>query len=137
MQVVDYADIQFSKTPEILRGMALALEKSESALRAPRQGTRLSDLSHHDLVSLLVLLAAGAGMLVLVPKLRIPYPILLVLGGLALGFVPDRPRSTCPPTSSSSGSPPPLLYGAAFFTRCATCGRTCGRSGCSPSGSCC
>jgi catechol 2,3-dioxygenase-like lactoylglutathione lyase family enzyme len=32
VQVVDYRDVQFTKTPEILRGMGLALEKSERAL---------------------------------------------------------------------------------------------------------
>ena len=32
VQVVEYGDIQFTKTPEILRGMGLELEKSESAL---------------------------------------------------------------------------------------------------------
>jgi catechol 2,3-dioxygenase-like lactoylglutathione lyase family enzyme len=37
IQVVAYADIQFSKTPEILRGMGLELEKSESALRELRE----------------------------------------------------------------------------------------------------
>ena len=31
VQVVDYRDIQFTKAPEILRGMGLELEKSESA----------------------------------------------------------------------------------------------------------
>ena len=31
VQVVAYQDIQFTKTPEILRGMGLELEKSESA----------------------------------------------------------------------------------------------------------
>jgi predicted enzyme related to lactoylglutathione lyase len=31
VQVVAYEDIQFTKTPEILRGMGLELEKSESA----------------------------------------------------------------------------------------------------------
>jgi lactoylglutathione lyase len=36
VQVVAYADIQFTKTPEILRGMGLELEKSESALRELR-----------------------------------------------------------------------------------------------------
>ena len=46
---------------------------------------------------MLVLLTAGAGMLVLVPKLRIPYPILLVIGGLALGFVPGLPDVTMAP----------------------------------------
>ncbi|HYK07194.1 MAG TPA: VOC family protein [Gaiellaceae bacterium] len=36
VQVVDYADVQFSKTPAILRGMGLELEKTESALRELR-----------------------------------------------------------------------------------------------------
>jgi lactoylglutathione lyase len=33
VQVVAYSEIQFTKTPEILRGMGLELEKSPSALR--------------------------------------------------------------------------------------------------------
>ena len=36
VQVVAYADIQFTKSPEILLGMGLELEKSESALRELR-----------------------------------------------------------------------------------------------------
>jgi lactoylglutathione lyase len=36
VQVVAYGEIQFSKTPEILSGMGLELEKSESALRELR-----------------------------------------------------------------------------------------------------
>jgi catechol 2,3-dioxygenase-like lactoylglutathione lyase family enzyme len=36
VQVVDYADVQFTKTPEILGGMGLELEKTESALRELR-----------------------------------------------------------------------------------------------------
>jgi CPA1 family monovalent cation:H+ antiporter len=55
-------------------------------------------------------------MLVLVPKLRIPYPILLVLGGLALGFAPGLPEINLPPDLVLVGVLPPLLYGAAFFT---------------------
>ena len=63
-----------------------------------------------------MLLAAGTAMLALVPKLRIPYPILLVLGGLALGFVPGLPEIDLPPDLVLVGVLPPLLYGAAFFT---------------------
>ena len=63
-----------------------------------------------------MLLVAGAAMLVLVPKLRIPYPILLVLGGLALGFLPGLPEIDLPPDLVLVGVLPPLLYGAAFFT---------------------
>ena len=36
MQVVEYADVQFSKTAAVLRGMGLELEKSESAVRELR-----------------------------------------------------------------------------------------------------
>ena len=36
IQVVAYADVQFTKAPEVLRGMGLELAKSESALRELR-----------------------------------------------------------------------------------------------------
>jgi predicted enzyme related to lactoylglutathione lyase len=36
VQVVDYRDVQFTKAPEILRGMGLELEKSERALEELR-----------------------------------------------------------------------------------------------------
>ncbi len=52
----------------------------------------------------------------LVPRLRVPYPILLVLGGLVLGFVPGMPELQLPPDLVLVGVLPPLLYGAAFFT---------------------
>ncbi|MGZ8782607.1 MAG: Na+/H+ antiporter [Gaiellaceae bacterium] len=61
-------------------------------------------------------MTAGAAMLVLVPKLGIPYPILLVLGGLGLGFAPGLPAIDLPPDLVLVGVLPPLLYGAAFFT---------------------
>jgi hypothetical protein len=35
--VVAYGDVQFTKTPEILRGMRLELEKSEEAKRELRE----------------------------------------------------------------------------------------------------
>jgi len=62
------------------------------------------------------LLVAVAAMLALAPSVRIPYPILLVLGGLALGFVPGMPEIDLPPELVLFGVLPPLLYGAAFFT---------------------
>jgi lactoylglutathione lyase len=38
LQIVDYADVQFTKAPEVLRGMGLeSLEKSESALEELRE----------------------------------------------------------------------------------------------------
>ena len=69
-----------------------------------------------DGIVALGLLAAVAAMLALAPTVRIPYPILLVLGGLALGFVPGMPDIQFPPELVLFGVLPPLLYGAAFFT---------------------
>jgi CPA1 family monovalent cation:H+ antiporter len=55
-------------------------------------------------------------LVVLAPVLRIPYPILLVLGGLALAFVPGLPKFELPPEVVLLGFLPPLLYSSAFFT---------------------
>jgi monovalent cation/hydrogen antiporter len=72
--------------------------------------------SAHDSLVLLALLVAGAGLLVLAPILRIPYPILLVLGGLGIGFVPGAPQLELQPEIVLVGFLPPLLYSGAFFT---------------------
>jgi monovalent cation/hydrogen antiporter len=55
-------------------------------------------------------------MLAAAPTLRVPYPILLVLGGLAIGIVPGMPEFELNPELVFFGVLPPLLYGAAFFT---------------------
>jgi Na+/H+ antiporter len=73
-------------------------------------------ISAHGALLLLALLAAGAALLTLAPILRLPYPILLVLGGLALGFVPGIPHLTLDPDIVLVAILPPLLYSAAFFT---------------------
>jgi CPA1 family monovalent cation:H+ antiporter len=72
--------------------------------------------STHDELQLLGLLVALAVLLGAVAVLRVPYPILLVLGGLALGFVPGLPRLALPPDLVLIAILPPLLYSAAFFT---------------------
>src|SRR5436305_14512960 len=70
---------------------------------------------HEDLV-LLALLVALAALLVLAPALRTPYPILLVLGGLALGFVPGIPSFALPPDLVLVAILPPLVYSTAYYT---------------------
>jgi monovalent cation/hydrogen antiporter len=72
--------------------------------------------SAQDSLVLLAILCAGAGLLVLAPLLRVPYPILLVLGGLALGFVPGMPHVALRPDVVLVAILPPLLYSSAFFT---------------------
>jgi len=70
----------------------------------------------HDQLILLALLAVLAALLIAAPKLRIPYPIFLVLGGLALGFVPGMPTITLPPEVVLVAVLPPLLYLSAYRT---------------------
>lgn len=70
----------------------------------------------HEQLILLALLAALAAMLVVSPILRIPYPILLVLAGLALGFVPGVPTIQLPPAVVLVAVLPPLLYYSAYST---------------------
>src|SRR5262249_44827617 len=47
---------------------------------------------------------------------RIPYPIFLVLGGLALGFLPGMPTLELPPDVVLVAVLPPLLYLSAYRT---------------------
>ena len=67
-------------------------------------------------LQLLALLASAAALLILAGPLRIPYPILLVVGGLLLGFGPGVPTVTMPPEVVLVGILPPLLYVSAYFT---------------------
>jgi CPA1 family monovalent cation:H+ antiporter len=69
-----------------------------------------------DDLQLLALLAAAAALLILAGPLRIPYPILLVLGGLLLGFGPGVPEVSLPPEVVLVGFLPPLLYVSAYST---------------------
>jgi Na+/H+ antiporter len=69
-----------------------------------------------DSLILVGLLVAAAGLLAAAGLARVPYPIVLVLGGLALGFVPGMPHIELPPDLVLVAVLPPLLYGTAFFT---------------------
>jgi CPA1 family monovalent cation:H+ antiporter len=62
------------------------------------------------------LLLAVAGLGLLARKLKIAYPILLVLGGLALGVIPGLPNVRLHPDLIFLFFLPPLLFPAALFT---------------------
>ena len=69
-----------------------------------------------DSALLAALLAAALLLLALSQFLRVPYPILLVLGGVAIAFVPGAPQVQLQPDLVLVAVLPPLLYGAAYFT---------------------
>jgi monovalent cation/hydrogen antiporter len=62
------------------------------------------------------LLLAVAALATLATRLKIPYPILLVIGGSALGFVPGLPHVELDPELVFLLFLPPLLYVSAIFT---------------------
>src|SRR5713226_9608820 len=70
----------------------------------------------HDELQLFLLLVALGVTLVAAAVGRLPPSILLVGGGLALGFVPGLPHLTLPPDLVLVAILPPLLCSAAFFT---------------------
>ncbi|HEY2169139.1 MAG TPA: cation:proton antiporter [Candidatus Angelobacter sp.] len=67
-------------------------------------------------VVLLLLLLFVAGFTALARKLQTPYPIVLVLAGLALSLVPGIPRVTLNPDLIFLVVLPPLLFSAAWLT---------------------
>jgi monovalent cation/hydrogen antiporter len=64
----------------------------------------------------LLLLVAIAALATVARRANIPYPIAMVLGGLALGFIPGIPRFELAPELVFLVFLPPLLYYAGFFT---------------------
>ena len=72
--------------------------------------------SPQDTLALVAVLVAVALLLVAAERTSIPYPILLVVGGLGLGFVPGIPELQLSPDVVLVAVLPPLLYGTAFFT---------------------
>ena len=64
----------------------------------------------------LTLLAAVLLLLVAADKLRLPFPILLVIGGLGLGLLPGIPDFRLEPDVVFLIVLPPLLYSTAFFS---------------------
>ena len=76
----------------------------------------MSHFGTHQELQLLLVLVSAAVLLLLAEPLRIPYPILLVLGGLGLGFAPGVPTLIMPPDVVLVGILPPLLYLSAYNT---------------------
>src|ERR1700736_3282159 len=62
------------------------------------------------------LLIVVATLAILAKKVDVPYPVLLVIGGLALGCVPGLPPVQLDPDLVFLFLLPPLLYPAAVFT---------------------
>ncbi len=69
----------------------------------------------HAIEIIFGLLVAVAGLALLAHKMRVAYPILFVIGGLVLGFIPGLPRVRLDPELVFLLFLPPLLYPAALL----------------------
>ncbi|MES2454860.1 MAG: Na+/H+ antiporter [Bacteroidota bacterium] len=71
---------------------------------------------HHNLLLILSLLFAVFLLVMLAQRVRIAYPIFLVIAGLAISFIPGIPHLHLDPELIFLIFLPPLLYEAAWFT---------------------
>ena len=70
----------------------------------------------HYAIIFILLMSFIVGLGLLARRLDIPYPVLFVLGGLVIGFIPHLPELTLDPDLVFFIFLPPLLYIQAFFT---------------------
>jgi monovalent cation/hydrogen antiporter len=74
------------------------------------------NMESHQLETIILLLIAVLALAAIARKLLIPYPILLVIGGLLLGFIPGVPILRLDPDVVFLVFLPPILWSAAYFT---------------------
>ena len=72
--------------------------------------------SLHQLETVILLLIAVLALAAIARKLVIPYPILLVIGGLVLGLISGVPTLRLDPNVVFLVFLPPILWSAAYFT---------------------
>ena len=70
----------------------------------------------HQAEIIVLLLGLVAALVVVARKLALPYPVLLVIGGLAVSFIPHLPGVKLNPEVVFFFFLPPLIYPAALFT---------------------
>ena len=70
----------------------------------------------HIVQALLALIAACIGFALLARRTRLPYAVVLVLGGMVLAFIPGAPQVELDPELALAFFLPPLLQASAFRT---------------------
>lgn len=70
----------------------------------------------HEIATVIILLAVVTALAEVTDKVRIPYPILLVLAGIGIGFIPGLSKIHVNPEIIFLVFLPPILYSAAWNT---------------------
>jgi len=68
------------------------------------------------IATVIILLAVVTALAEVTDKVRIPYPILLVVAGIGIGLIPGLPRISIDPEIVFLVFLPPVLYSAAWYT---------------------
>jgi NhaP-type Na+/H+ or K+/H+ antiporter len=71
---------------------------------------------HYTLLQFLILLSVAFLLIMLAQKVKISYPIFLVLAGLGISYIPGIPAMSIDPEVIFLIFLPPLLYEAAWYT---------------------
>jgi len=71
---------------------------------------------HHTILQFLILLTVAFLLIMVAQKVKISYPIFLVLAGLGISFIPEIPEMSIDPEMVFLIFLPPLLYEAAWYT---------------------
>ena len=70
----------------------------------------------HEIELVLLLLVVVTALTLLARRLTVPYPIVMVLGGLLLSLIPGVPTLELPPEIVFFVFLPPILYAGGYFT---------------------
>jgi CPA1 family monovalent cation:H+ antiporter len=73
-------------------------------------------LELHGVELIIVLLAIVVGLAVIADRVHIPYPMLLMVAGIAIAFIPGLPPVELEPDLVFLLFLPPVLFGAGYFT---------------------
>src|SRR6266568_552981 len=106
----------WSAGPGVFCGLVGVIAPPHAGCRAPYRVVRRVPPMSATISLLFGLLVAIVVLATLATRLRLPYPILLVLGGLLLGFVPGLPRIELNPELILVLFLPPLIYSSAWLT---------------------
>jgi hypothetical protein len=82
----------------------------------PGTAADLQELSMENFKIVILIMAVLLSLSAVIDKLKLPYPVLLVLVGLIIGFIPILPDLTLDPEIMFLVFLPPLLYDAASRT---------------------
>lgn len=69
----------------------------------------------HQLVLIIALILAICILIMVSQRVKVAYPIMLVLGGVAMSFIPGMPRFNINPDLIFLVFLPPILYEAAYY----------------------